>query len=90
MRGICIKAALDQASLQAENVDEVIGGNALSSGQGMGSGRQASRFAGIPDTTLAYTLNMVCGSSLKAVMEGTAKIRSGDAEVIVAAGMENM
>ncbi len=56
----------------------------------MGSGRQASRFAGIPDTTPAYTLNMVCGSSLKAVMEGTAKIRSGDAEVIVAAGMENM
>jgi acetyl-CoA C-acetyltransferase len=88
--GTAIQAALAQANIAAENIDEVIVGNVLSAGQGMGPGRQAARFAGIPDTVPAYTLNMVCGSGMKTVMEAAGKIKGGDADIIIAAGMENM
>ncbi|WP_446728856.1 acetyl-CoA C-acyltransferase [Photobacterium sp. SP02] len=59
-------------------------------GQGMGPGRQAAIFAGIPDQVPAYSLNMVCGSGMKAVMDAAAHIKAGDAELVVAAGAENM
>lgn len=88
--GEAIKAALAQSQILPEHLDEVIVGNVLSAGQGMGPGRQASRYAGVPDTVPAYTLNMICGSGMKVVIEAATKIKAGDADLIVAAGMENM
>lgn len=88
--GHAIRAALQQANVSAEHLDEVIVGNVLSAGQGMGPGRQAARFADIPDTVPAFTLNMICGSGMKTVMEAASKIKAGDADLVVAAGMENM
>ncbi|CAE6939595.1 Belongs to the thiolase family [Vibrio sp. B1REV9] len=88
--GHAIRAALQQANLSPEHLDEVIVGNVLSAGQGMGPGRQAARFADVPDSVPAFTLNMICGSGMKTVMEAASKIKAGDADLIVAAGMENM
>lgn len=87
---IAIRSALNQCHLDPTLVDEVIVGNVLSAGIGMGPGRQAAIAAGIPDTVPAYTLNMICGSGMKTVMDAASHIRSGDAEIIVACGMENM
>ncbi|WP_264876869.1 acetyl-CoA C-acetyltransferase [Vibrio agarivorans] len=87
---VAIKGALEAAGLNGEQVDEVIVGNVVGAGQGMGVGRQASLFAGIPDSVPAYTLNMVCGSGMKTVMDAVSHIRSGDAQVVVAAGVEVM
>lgn len=87
---IAIRGALNQCQLDPTLIDEVIVGNVLSAGIGMGPGRQAAIAAGIPDTVPAYTLNMICGSGMKTVMDAASHIRSGDAEVIVACGMENM
>ncbi|MDW6094000.1 acetyl-CoA C-acetyltransferase [Vibrio rhizosphaerae] len=87
---IAIQGALNAASLAPEAIDEVIMGNVIGAGQGMSVGRQASLFAGIPETTPAYNINMVCGSGMKAVMDGVSHIRSGDAQVVVAAGVEVM
>jgi len=88
--GTAIAAALLQSNLAPQKVDEVIVGNVLGAGQGMGPGRQAAMFADIPQEVPAYTLNMICGSGMKTVMEAASKIKSGDANVVVAAGMENM
>ncbi|MGF1763633.1 acetyl-CoA C-acetyltransferase [Aliivibrio kagoshimensis] len=88
--GQAIKAAIAQANINTENIDEVVVGNVLSAGQGMGPGRQASRFAGVPDSVPAYTLNMICGSGMKTVIEAATKIKAGEANLVVAAGMENM
>lgn len=88
--GQAIKAAIEQANINVENIDEVVVGNVLSAAQGMGPGRQASRFAGIPDSVPAYTLNMICGSGMKTVIEAATKIKAGEANIVVAAGMENM
>lgn len=85
-----IKAALAQAQLDPTLVEEVIVGNVLSAGQGMGPGRQAALNAGIPATTPAYTLNMICGSGMKTVIESFTKIKAGMADIMVAAGIENM
>ncbi len=85
-----IRAALKQANVAPENLDEVIVGNVLSAGQGMGPGRQAAKFADIPDSVPAYTLNMICGSGMKTVMEAAVRIKAGDADLVVAAGMESM
>ncbi len=85
-----IHAALEQANVSPEWLNEVIVGNVLSAGQGMGPARQAAKFAGVPDTVPAYTLNMICGSGMKTVMEAASKIKAGDAEIVAAAGMENM
>jgi acetyl-CoA C-acetyltransferase len=71
-------------------VDEVIVGNILSAGHLQGVGRQASIFGGIPVSTVAYSLNMLCGSGMKAVMNAVAQIKSGENEVIIAGGVENM
>ncbi|TOK18533.1 acetyl-CoA acetyltransferase [Vibrio parahaemolyticus] len=85
-----IRAALSQAKVSSVNLDEVIVGNVLSAGQGMGPARQAAKFADVPDFVPAFTLNMICGSGMKTVMEAATKIKAGDANLIVAAGMENM
>jgi acetyl-CoA C-acetyltransferase len=85
-----IGAALAQSGLEAEAVDETIVGNVLSSGLGMGPGRQAALYAGLPKERPAYAVNFLCGSGMKAAMIGAADIRLGEASVVVAAGMENM
>jgi acetyl-CoA C-acetyltransferase len=87
---VAIGAALSRAGLTGDRVDEVIVGNVLSAGLGQAPARQAARAAGLPDTVPATTVNKMCGSGLKAVMLAAQAIRAGDAEIIVAAGMENM
>ncbi len=87
---IAIKAALEQAKVNPKLVDEVIAGNVLSAGQGQGVGRQAAVHAGIPVETPAYTLNMICGSGMKAILNGVTSIKAGEADIVVAAGMESM
>lgn len=88
--GHAIRAALSQSNVAPDLVDEVIVGNVLSAGQGMGPGRQAAKFADIPESVPAFTLNMICGSGMKTVIEAATKIKAGDADIVVAAGMENM
>ncbi|MGD6735576.1 acetyl-CoA C-acetyltransferase [Photobacterium leiognathi subsp. mandapamensis] len=85
-----IKGALAETSIPVEAIDEVIFGNVVGAGQGMGPGRQAALKAGIPNEVPAYTLNMVCGSGMKAVMDAAAHIKAGDADIVIAAGAENM
>lgn len=87
---VTIRAAVERASIQPERVDEVLMGNVLSAGLGQAPARQAAIRAGLTNAINATTVNKVCGSSLKTVMLGTAMIRAGDANVIVAGGMENM
>ncbi len=87
---VAIKAALEQANIQPNQVDEVIVGNVLIAGQGMGPARQASIYAGISAEVPAYTVHMVCGSGMKALMNGCADIALGEAEVVVSGGMESM
>jgi len=77
-------------SLQEIAVDEVIMGNVLQGGQGQNTGRQAAIYGGIPKETTVYTINKVCGSGMKAIALAAQAIKGGDAEVIIAGGMENM
>ncbi|MQF64948.1 acetyl-CoA C-acetyltransferase [SAR202 cluster bacterium AC-409-J13_OGT_754m] len=88
--GIVIAEALKRAELAVENVDEVIMGNVIFAGQGMNPARQASIAGGLPTTVPAMTINKVCGSGLKAVALAAQAIRSGDADVIICGGFENM
>ncbi|MCA9617910.1 MAG: acetyl-CoA C-acyltransferase [Myxococcales bacterium] len=85
-----IKAALDQAKLDPSLVGEVFMGNVLSAGVGQAPARQAARYAEIPDDVPATTVNKVCGSGLQAVILGAKTIALGDADVVVAGGMESM
>jgi acetyl-CoA C-acetyltransferase len=85
-----IKEALERANVKPEDVEDVIMGNVLQAGQGQSPGRQAAVKAGIPVEIPAFTLNMVCGSGLRAVSLAAQMIKAGDADVIVAGGMENM
>lgn len=85
-----IKGALDKIGLSPESVDEVIMGNVVQAGVGQAPARQASRFAGLPDSVIATTVNKVCASGMKAVTQAAQAIMAGDADVIVAGGMENM
>lgn len=87
---IAIAEALKRAGLNGEDVNEVIMGNVLTSGIGQAPARQATLYAGLPQGTPALTIGKVCGSGLKAVMLADQIIRSGDSEVIIAGGMENM
>ncbi len=87
---IAIAEALKRAGLKPEDPCEVIMGNVLTAGEGQAPARQASLFAGLPQGTPCLTIGKVCGSGLKAVMLADQIIRSGDAQVIVAGGMENM
>jgi len=85
-----IQEALIRAGIEADAVDEVIMGHVLQAGVGQNPARQAARKAGIPDSVGAFTVNKVCGSGLKSVMLAAQAIRAGDAEVLVAGGMECM
>ncbi|SFU18518.1 acetyl-CoA C-acetyltransferase [Pseudomonas marincola] len=85
-----IRRLLEQTSLAPTDVDEVILGQVLTAGSGQNPARQASILAGLPNAVPAMTLNKVCGSGLKALHLGAQAIRCGDAEVIIAGGMENM
>ena len=85
-----IKEALNRANVKPENVDEVMFGCILTAGLGQNPARQASLKAGIPTSVPAYTVGMVCGSGMKSVIEAGRTIACGDAEIIVAGGMENM
>ena len=85
-----IKSAVERAGLKGEDIDEVIMGNVLSAGEGQAPARQAAIYAGLPDSVECMTINKVCGSGLKSVMLADQAIRCGDADVIVAGGMENM
>ena len=85
-----IKAALDRAGIGGAEVDECIMGMVLPCGYGQNPGKQAALKAGLPDEVEAITVNKVCGSSLKSVMLAAQAIQCGDAEVVVAGGMENM
>lgn len=87
---IAIREATRRAGVEPARVDEVLMGNVISAGLGQAPARQAALKAGMKDTIAATLVNKVCGSSLKTVMLGTAMIRAGDADVIVAGGMENM
>ncbi|MFI8610070.1 acetyl-CoA C-acetyltransferase [Pseudomonas sp. NPDC077649] len=87
---IVIKRLLEQTGLDAAQVDEVILGQVLTAGSGQNPARQAAIRAGLPHAVPAMTLNKVCGSGLKALHLAAQAIRCGDAEVIIAGGMENM
>ena len=87
---VAIRAALERAAIDGGEVQEVIMGNVVQGGVGQAPARQASLKAGIPSTVSAVTINKVCGSGLKAVMLAAQAIKAGDAEVIVAGGMESM
>ncbi|MCE9670013.1 thiolase family protein [Myxococcus stipitatus] len=87
---VAIKAALERAGVKPETVQEVIMGNVLQAGVGQAPARQATLFAGLPETVPATTLNKVCGSGLKAVIAGAQAIALGEADVVVVGGMESM
>ncbi len=87
---LAIREALRRANLAPDEVEEVIFGNVLQAGLGQNPARQAARGAGVPDAVGSFTVNKVCGSGLKAVMLAAQAIRAGDADVIVAGGMESM
>jgi acetyl-CoA C-acetyltransferase len=85
-----IKAAIEKINLKPELVDEVYMGNVLQAGLGQAPARQAAIFAGLPNSIPATTINKVCASGMKAVMLAAQSIKCGDADIIVAGGMENM
>jgi acetyl-CoA C-acetyltransferase len=87
---VVVAEALSRAGVPAEMLDEVLMGNVLSAGLGQNPARQASIFAGVPDSVPATTINKVCGSGLKTVALAAQAIRAGDAEVLVAGGLESM
>ena len=85
-----IKALLQRTGVGADKVSEVLMGQVLAAGSGQNPARQASIFAGLPDLVPAMTINMVCGSGLKAIHLGAQAIKAGDAEIVIAGGQENM
>jgi acetyl-CoA C-acetyltransferase len=85
-----IKAALEKANISADSVDEVIMGNVLQAGLGQNPARQAAMRAGLPETCPSMTINKLCGSGLKAVHLAYQAIAAGEADIVVAGGMENM
>ena len=88
--GLAIGEAVRRAGVEPAEIDEVIVGNVLQAGQGQNPGRLAVHAAGLPDEVPAVTVNKLCGSSMKALHFATQAISCGDAELVVAAGMENM
>ncbi|MCF7823634.1 MAG: thiolase family protein [Candidatus Marinimicrobia bacterium] len=85
-----IKAALESGNVLPEDVNEVIMGNVITANEGQAPARQAALYAGMPDSTECLTINKVCGSGLKAVMLAAQAIQAGDANIVVAGGMESM
>jgi acetyl-CoA C-acetyltransferase len=87
---VAIEAAIERAGLQPSDIDEVIMGCVLPGALGQAPARQASRKAGIPDAAGATTINKMCGSGMKAVMQAHDQIKAGSASIMIAGGMENM
>lgn len=87
---IAIKGAFEKISLDFKEVQEVLFGCVLQANLGQAPARQAAKFAGLPDSVTCTTVNKVCASGMKAVMQGAQSILLGDADVVVAGGMENM
>src|SRR5689334_20649325 len=87
---IAIKAALERAGLPGDAVSEVFMGMVLPAGTGQAPARQAAIGAGLPKSVGATTINKVCGSGLKAIISAAQAIANGDADVVVAGGMESM
>jgi acetyl-CoA C-acetyltransferase len=85
-----IKGAIDRIGLDGKEVNEVIMGCVLQANLGQAPARQAAKFAGLPDDVACTTVNKVCASGMKAIMQGAQSIMLGDADVVVAGGMENM
>ncbi|MCW3123105.1 MAG: acetyl-CoA acetyltransferase [Flavipsychrobacter sp.] len=85
-----IKGALEKAGVAASEVNEVLMGSVLQANLGQAPARQAAKFAGLPDNVPATTINKVCASGMKAVMQGAQSIMLGDNDVVVAGGMESM
>ncbi|WP_431109155.1 acetyl-CoA C-acyltransferase [Winogradskyella poriferorum] len=85
-----IKGALEKINLKPEMVDEVLMGNVVQAGTGQAPARQAAIYAGIPNSVPCTTINKVCSSGMKAVMQAAQAIQLGDADIMVAGGMENM
>lgn len=90
MGATVVKAALEQANVKPEQVNEVIMGNVISAGLGQNIARHISLDAGIPNSVPAHSLNMVCGSGLEAVIEADIRVRAGWGDIFVAGGVENM
>ncbi len=87
---VAIKSAIEKINLDPNLVDEVIMGNVVSAGVGQAPARQATIFAGLSNSVVCTTINKVCASGMKAVMQGAQAILAGDAEIVIAGGMENM
>lgn len=87
---IAIKGALDRIKLDVKEVDDVLMGSVMQANLGQAPARQAAKFAGLPDEVNCITVNKVCASGMKAIMQGAQSIMLGDAEVVVAGGMESM
>ena len=85
-----IRAAIEKAGIPPNQVDEVLMGHVVQAGSGQAPARQAAILSGIPDTVPCTTVNKVCASGMKAVMQGAQSIALGDNEIVVAGGMENM
>ncbi len=90
MGSAVVKALLEDANVAPENVDEVICGNVLGAGLGQNIGRTIALEAGIPETVCAHSVNMVCGSGLRTVMEAVMSIQCGFNDIVVAGGVESM
>jgi acetyl-CoA C-acetyltransferase len=87
---VAVRAAVVRAQLKPEQIDECIMGNVVSAGLGQNPARQAALYGGLPPEVSAVTVNMVCGSGLRAVALGAQSIQTGNAEIVVAGGMESM
>ena len=87
---VAIKAAIERAGIGPDQVDEVLMGCVIQSNLGQAPARQAARYAGLPDKVICTTVNKVCASGMKAIAQGAQSILLGDADVVVAGGMENM
>lgn len=88
--GIAIKAAVERAGINPAQVQEVLMGSVIQANLGQAPARQASKFAGLPDNVIATTINKVCASGMKAIALAAQSIMLGDAEIVVAGGMESM
>ena len=87
---VAIKAAVEKAGLKPEQVEAVYMGNVIQANVGQAPARQAAQYAGLPHQVTCTTVNKVCASGMKAVMQGAQDILLGDAEIVVAGGMESM
>src|SRR6185295_16317722 len=85
-----IKSAIEKAGIQSEQVEEVLMGCVLQANLGQAPARQAAKYAGLPDSVICTTVNKVCASGMKAIAQAAQSIMLGDADIIVAGGMENM